>query len=122
MAITVVGGPLSSRWAGSRVKQTFGQSTATAFQSLASDVPVVTLGMGTATGAARNLYLLASGVVPGQEISILSTGTGEAKLLVAAGTATGMWVFTDGDDFLKAIYEEGKWRIIQSTATLSTGT
>ena len=119
--IVIVGGPLSQRWAGARVKQTFSQSTATAFQTLATDVPVVTLGMGTATGAA-NLYMLASGAIPGQDISVLTTGTGEAKLLISSGTATGMWVFTDNDDFLKATYEEGKWRIIQTTATLSTGT
>lgn len=122
MAIQIVGGPLPQRGTGYRVKQTFGQSTATGFQSLASDVHVVTLGMGTATGAARNLYLLASGAVPGQEISILSTATGEAKLLISAGTATGMHVFTDADDFIKAIYEEGKWRVLATTATLSTGT
>lgn len=122
MAIEIVGGPQPQRWAGARVKQTFSQSTATAFQSLALDFPVVTLGMGTATGAARNLYSLASGAIPGQDISILATATGEAKLLITAGTATGMWVFTEADDFLKATYEEGKWRIIQSTATLSTGT
>lgn len=103
-----------------RVKQTFSQSTATAFQTLASDVPLVTLGMGTATGV--NLYLLASGVISGQEISVLATATGEARLLIGAGTATGMHVFTEADDFLKAMYEEGKWRILVSTATLSTGT
>lgn len=122
MAIVIVGGPQRERWTGQRVKQTFTQSTATAFQSVAFDIPVVTLGMGTATGSTRNLYSLASGAVPGQDISVLTTGTGEAKLLITAGTATGMHVFTEADDFLRATYEEGKWRILVTTATLSTGT
>jgi len=120
MAIVTIGGPQKSRWAGQRVKQTFSQSTATAFQSISLDVPVITLGMGTASGL--NFYSLASGAIPGQEISILTSGTGEARVLITAGTATGMHVFTEADDFLKAVYEEGKWRILISSATLSTGT
>jgi len=124
MAVTVeiVGGPLPDRWAGSRAKLVFTQSTATAFQAVLHNFPVVTLGMGTATGSTRNLYSLASGAVPGQDISILTTGTGEAKLLITAGTATGMHVFTEADDYLIARYDEGKWRIQTSSATLSTGT
>ena len=100
MAVSIVGGPLPERMTGYRVKQTFGQSTATAFQSLSLNVQVTHLGLGTATGATRNLYLLASGAIPGQELSILATATGEAKLLISAGTATGMHVFTDADPFL----------------------
>lgn len=117
MGVTTIAGDWPN-WPGFR-RQSFSQSTATAFQSLSFNVQEVTLGMGTSTG--RNLYLLASGAVPGQEISILSTATGEARVLIF-GTATGMHVFTEADDFVRAIYLEGKWRIIQSSATLSTGT
>lgn len=118
MGVTTIAGDWPN-WPGFR-RQSFSQSTATAFQSLSLNVQEVTLGMGTSTGV--NLYLLASGAVPGQELSILSTATGEARLLLSAGTATGMHVFTEADDFVRAIYLEGKWRIIQSSATLSTGT
>lgn len=122
MAVSIVGGPPFERGDGFRVKETLSQSTATAFQAVSLTTPITHVGMGTEAAATTNLYTLASGAVEGTEKSILATATGMASVLTTLGTATGMWVFTEADDYLRAIYEDDKWRIIQSSATLSTGT
>ena len=122
MAISIIGGSQVQRGTGYRVKETLSQSTATTFQDINLTTPITHLGMGTESAATTNLYTLATGGVEGLEKSLLATATGFASVLTTAGTATGMWVFTEADDYLRAIYEDGKWRVIQSTATLSTGT
>lgn len=121
MPVTLIAGPDLFRWTGVKRKQTFSQSTATTFQDVNLFVDRVHLGMGTATGP-RNLYLLSATAVEGQIVSFLSTATGEAKVLLSVSTATGMWVFSDPDDYLRTIFEDGKWRILISSATLSTST
>ena len=120
MAITLVAGPLNPRGDGWKSRETLTQSTSTTFQTVASDVTYTLLGVGTATGD-RNKYLLATGV-EGIERVFFVTGTGEARLLLEAGTATGMWVLNEDDDFVFTRWINGKWRVIQSSATLATST
>ena len=122
MSVTIIGGVPRKRGAGYRTKQSLTQSTATSYQTVSLDTELTCLGMGTATGIARNLYSLASGAVEGMDKSILSTATGEAHLLITVGTATGMHVFTEADDYLLTRYEDGKWRILVSSATLASTT
>ena len=121
MAVTVTGGPLSQRGPGWWTRENLTQSTATAFQAVSLFTDVTTLGVGTATGFGLNRYGLASGATEGREKVLLTTGTGEAKAYVA-GTATGLWVLNELDDMVMVRYIEGKWRVIQSTATLASGT
>jgi hypothetical protein len=122
MPVEIIAGPQALRGAGYRSKETLAQSTATAFQDANLYVDRIHLGMGTATGFTRNLYRLASGAVEGQIVSFLSTATGEAKVFLAGGTATGLHVFTEPDDYLLTRFEDGKWRVIISSATLATAT
>jgi hypothetical protein len=122
MAVCVVAGRKRERGTGDYSKQSFTQSTATAFQTISLFVDRVHFGCGTATGFTRNHYSLASGAAEGQEVSFLSTATGEAYLLFTAGTATGQWVFNEADDYMRAKYEDGKWRVLSSNATLATST
>lgn len=122
MAIVTVAGPKTERKIGYYAKQTFTQSTATAFQSVNLFVDRVHLGLGTATGFARNHYSLASGAEEGREVSFLATASGEAYLLITSGTATGQWVFTAADQYSRFKYEDGKWRLLISSATLATST
>ena len=104
-------------------KQTLSQSTATAFQAINLYVDRAHLGMGTATGFSLNRYSLATGAKEGWTVSILATATGEAKVHLGGGTATGLWVFGTADTYLRAIYEEHKWRVLtNSGATLATAT
>ena len=121
MAVTIIAGVPRKRGTGYRVKETLSQSTATSFQACSLDTQITHLGMGTATGIERNLYSLASGALEGQDKSFLTTGTGEAKLYLT-GTATGMHVFSEADDYLLTRYEGGKWRILVSSATLASTT
>ena len=122
MPIGIIAGAPVLRGLGEYSKQTFTQATATAFQAVNLFVQRVHLGVGTATGFARNRYSLATGAAEGQIVSFLTTGTCEAYLAFA-GTATGMLVFTEADDYARLEYEDDKWRILaNSGATLATST
>ena len=74
--------------------ETLTQSTATAIQTLNNAYAVSVLGMGTATGFARNRYLLStSGAVEGMEKTVISSATGEAYLIFNSSAATGNFTF-----------------------------
>ena len=124
MAISVIAGRKRGRGTGDYSKETISQSTATAFQAVNLFVGRVHLGMGTATGFARNRYsIAATGADEGSTVSFLTTGTGEAHLHLGAGTATGLWVFTETDDYLLTKLEDGKWRVLtNSGVTQATAT
>ena len=123
MAISIVGGVIKRRGGDKTARESFSQSAATAYQNLDPTVDISVLGVGGATGFNVNRYLLAAtGVVPRTTKYILTTGTGEAKLIVDTTTATGAWVFTALDSFMKTEFIEGKWRVIQTTATVATAT
>lgn len=85
-------------------------------------VDSIKFGMGTATGFERNRYRLASGAIEGQYVHFLATATGEANLLLQAGTATALWVFTDADDYMLTVYVDHKWRVVTTSATLASST
>lgn len=76
--------------------------------------------MGTATGYERNRYRLATDVPEGQEFAIYCNATGEAYLYLQTGTATGMWVFTERDDYMKTQFWGDKWWVHYTSATLAT--
>lgn len=147
MAITISAGDkqTNSTW---QSQETLTQSTATAFQALSLKTDISVLGMGTATGFARNLYSLASGAVEGQEKLIICSATGEAKLFVAGPTqgrlplnvamennstattvdallasATGLWTFQTDGDYILCKFMNGVWNYMDSKgATLATST
>ena len=124
MPITTIGPRLVRRGESEETvvrRESFTQSTATAFQSLALHTDVVRLGVGTATGFDRNRYSLASGADELREKFIHVTGTGEAYLYVA-GTSTGLFVLNEADDFVSLKYADGKWRVLSNTATVATST
>lgn len=82
MTISINGGDIQhgQTW---QSYETLTQSTATSNQTISTQTDVTILGMGTATGFARNRYLLStSGAVEGQEKLIISQATGEAYVLV----------------------------------------
>jgi hypothetical protein len=85
-------------------------------------VDLIHFGMGTATGFERNRYRLASGAVESQQVGFIATATGEAYLLLQVGTATGLWVFSDPDDYMLTVYSDHKWRVVVSSATLASST
>ena len=120
MPITAIGPGPPLRGTGWRIKQTFTQSTASTAQSISPYTDLCVLGVGTATGFLINVYTLASSA-DGKELSLLVTGTGEAKVAMT-GTATGLWVLTEADDRVRILHENGKWYIQNSTATLATST
>lgn len=63
--------------------ETLTQSTATAIQTLNNNFEISVLGMGTATGFARNRYLLSTvGAAEGMEKLIIANATGEAYLIL----------------------------------------
>ena len=119
-----------------RSKETLTQSTATTVQSLSLQTEISILGMGTATGFARNRYELASGAVEGQEKLVIAEATGEAYLRVSAQsgripmqiafaslptatnsdslyvTSTGDWVFQSAEDYILLKYISGVWTYI----------
>lgn len=132
--------------------ESFTQSTATAFQALDPNYSVSVLGMGTATGDnSNNLYsLTATGngdAVEGMEKVITTTGTGEAALFleqvsgrmsfeasalaIPAATdidsvwasASGNWVFSAADDFLRVKFINGSWEVVGGRGpTMATAT
>ena len=122
MAITVTGDAIARRGGSYFAEETATQSTATAFQALATTTDLAVLGGGTATGHARNRYSLAEGT-EGEWKFVLMNATGEAHLYFASGTATGMWVFSASNQLMHARFLKGLWRILESGgATTSTST
>lgn len=122
--ITLTANSVVRRGGGSvQSQESLTQSTATAIQSLSVTTDVSVLGMGTATGFARNRYLLpTTSAVEGQEKVVVATGTGEAYLDLAGGTATGGYVFSTADSWITARLINGDWRPIGTGATLATAT
>lgn len=103
-------------------RQTLTQSAATGFQTVNQTTEITRLGVGTATGHDRNRYsLVASGAQEGFAKLIHVTGTGEANLFLE-GTATGLHVLTETDDCVWTQYLDGKWWVIQTSATTSSAT
>jgi hypothetical protein len=132
--------------------QVLTQSTATAEQSISTYLPVTTLSGGTATGFARNRYVLAAGR-EGNEKTIVMLATGEAYVrfgaattnLMAtfgyhlfntvtattnlgtvvtalAGAATGALVLNSVNDYVVAKYFNGGWSVMAGQATIATST
>lgn len=123
MTISVIAGVREQRGRpGERSREILTQSTATFYQNVNLFVDSHVLGVGTATGFERNRYRLASDAVEGQEVSLYVTGTGEANLLLQAGTATGIWVFTEPDDYMKTQFFGDKWWVHYTSATLASST
>lgn len=99
------------------------QSTATAAQSVSLVHDVTTLGAGTATGFGVNTYELATGAVEGREKLVQMGATGEAKLSVGGGTATGQLVFQADGDMVLMRYLNNTWLVDKTVgATLATAT
>lgn len=129
MSIVVVGGEPRSRGTGWVARETLNPSTSTTPQTVALDAPLTRLstatgGTGTATGFEINVFALSTAsAVETMAKTILMTGTGEAKVLVTNGTATGRWVLNAADDCMAFVYLNDKWRVIfNSGATLATST
>ena len=123
MTITVIAGERRKRVGGEWAKQALSQSTATAFQVVNLYIDRVHVGMGTATGFGLNRYALATGAEEGKVVSFLATATGEAKVHLGGGTATGLWVLSTADTYMRIIYEDDKWRLLtNSGATQATAT
>lgn len=102
--------------------ETLTQSTATSPQSVNLTTDMTIVGMGTATGFGLNLYRVTDGFA-GLQKSFLATATGEAKLVLDSGTATGAWVLDSADDYLRFRWEEFKWRLMaNSGCTNATAT
>lgn len=122
MPITVTANQPLRRGRTFQSTETLTQSTATAFQSVNLTTDLTALGMGTATGFGLNQYRVTDGFA-GLSKAILATATGEAKLVLDSGTATGAWVFSDVDDYLRLLFEGGKWRVTaNSGCTNATAT
>lgn len=146
MAVTINGSQISTKvsW-GARESMT--QSTATAFRSLSVTKEVSVLGMGTATGFARNLYSLPTTGVEGSEKLIVSSATGEAYVFVPTrsgrmspaasllavstatsvdamwASATGMWKFVADGDWLLCKMINGTWEVLAGDGvTMATAT
>ena len=99
------------------------QSTATAAQSVSLNTHVTTLGAGTATGFGVNTYELATGAREGMEKVVQTDATGEAKLSLGGGTATGQLVFQADGDMVLMRYMNNQWLVMNTFgATLATST
>src|SRR3990167_789257 len=122
MSVSVTAGMEEKRGGGYFTQESATQSTATTFATLATQVDLTVITGGTATSFIRNRYLLASGAVEGQRREIIMSGTGEAYVLLASGTATGMLVFTANDQIAWLRVLGGKWRILETTASLASST
>lgn len=122
MAITITADRPRRRGGTFQSTESLTQSTATSPQSVNLTTDLTTLGMGTATGFGLNQYRVTDGFA-GLSKAILATATGEAKLIIDSATATGAWVFDDVDDYLRLLYEGGKWRVTaNSGCTNATAT
>ena len=123
MAISVTTGTQVRDGGTFQAVETLTQSTATAEQTVSGAEDVSHLGVGTATGFARNKYLLASTAIEGMEKVVLTTGTGEAYLRVAGGTATGAFVFGADGDMVYVKLINGTWQLLSNNgATFATST
>ena len=111
MAVSVTGDTVARRGGTYFAKETATQSTATAFQSLATTTDLAVLGGGTATGHARNRYSLAEGT-EGEWKAIIMNASGEAKVYLASGTSTGLWVFSASSQLMWVRFLDGKWRVL----------
>ena len=99
MTILVTGGEQRSEQSWGSI-ETLTQSTATAIRTLDNKYAVSSLGMGTATGFARNRYLLSTAsAIEGMEKVIQATATGEAYLIFNSSAATGNHQF-----YLQALF------------------
>ena len=151
MAVTINVGQRQGQdsWGGVQVLTV---STATAEQSINITQPVTTLSGGTATGFTRNRYVLGAGnegdqktifhLATGESFvrfgaattDLLATGgihminvataTGAAITAMGAITAsaTGCWVLSTQNSFLKCIFQNGAWWLVNGSATLATAT
>lgn len=123
MTISIIAGEREQRGRpGDKSRETLTQSTATHYQNVNLFVDSIVMGVGTATGFERNRYRLASDAVEGQEVALYVTGTGEANLLLQSGTATGLYVFTEADDYMKTQFWGDKWFVHNTSATLASST
>jgi hypothetical protein len=122
VAITITADRSRRRGGTFRSTESLTQSTATAYQSVNLTTDLTTLGMGTATGFGLNQYRVTDGFA-GLSKSFLATASGEAKLVLDSGTATGQWVLDSPDDFLVFRFEGFKWRLlVNSGCTNATAT
>lgn len=123
MSVTVTAKRVVRRGDNLYAKETLAQSTATAPQAVALTTDLTTFSGGTATGFDVDVYVLATAsAVEGQIKEILMLATGEAKLVLGAGTATGALVFTAADDNASLKFLDGIWRIRNTSATFASGT
>lgn len=84
------------------------------------------LGGGTSTGIFTNSYRLGTNTpkaFEAQYSDLFLTVTGEAYLNYNNSTATGAWVFTSTDAYMKLQFLAGKWRVlVNSGCTTATQT
>ena len=97
-------------------------ATSTALGTVSITTDISTIGAGTATGEDINRWLLATGAREGQTKTVLMLGTGEAKVQLGGGTATGSHVLSAAEDWIRCVYIQDQWMMIQNTATLATAT
>jgi len=121
MTVTITQG--TQRRAGGTFSSTeaLSQSTATTAQAVSAVTDVSTLSGGTATGFGADRYLLAAGN-EGQYKSVVMLATGEAKLDVAGGTATGSFTMTAAEDIWMGQYINGGWKTFNTSSTQATAT
>jgi hypothetical protein len=123
LSISIISGLIEQRGRlGEKSRETLTQSTATNYRDVNLFVHSVVMGVGTATGFTINRYRLASDAVEAQEMSLYVTGTGEANLLIQASTATGMYVFTEANDYLMCKWFGDHWHVHYTSATLASST
>ena len=129
MSIEIIAGKSRERGDGWFALETLNPSTSTSPQTISLDAPLTrvstaTGGTATAVGFEINVFTLSTAsAVEGQTKAFLMTGTGEAKLIVTSGTATGRWVLNAADDYVKFVMHNRKWRLeVNSGATLATST
>ena len=120
MSVSVTGGKIPDR--GGFAKETLSASTATTPQAIALTTELTVVGGGTGTGFEVNVFTLSTAsAIEGQTKTVMATATCEAKVAFT-GTATGRLVLAQADDMIEMRYLDGKWRIIQTTATVATAT
>ena len=120
MSVSLTGGKIPDR--GGFAKETLSASTSTTPQVIALTTDLTSVGGGTGTGFEVNVFTLSTAsAVEGQTKTVMATSTCEAKIAFT-GTATGRLVLAEADDIVELRYMDGKWRIIQSTATLASAT
>lgn len=119
MTVTVSNNGGQVVFGGAGVEDVQTQSTATAAQELVLTTPVSNVGMGTATGQ-NNVYNLAEGVVGAMKF-VQATATGEAKLILNGGTATGRLIFSTAASSGIFIMRATGWHVVDSD-TLTTAT